>query len=86
MNYNAKPHYGARRIRVADCFDAITTDRPYQRRKSWIEAFGILHQISGTDLNAELVDAFIADIEENGLALYQGRTISLYSPASGIHF
>ena len=71
---------GAKIIRVADCFDAITTDRPYQQRKSWIEAFGILHQISGTDLNSELVEAFMADIKDNGLALYQGRSISLYSP------
>jgi len=71
---------GAKIIRVADCFDAITTDRPYQQRKSWIAAFGILHQISGTDLNSELVDAFTADIKDNGLALYQGRSISLYSP------
>lgn len=77
---------GAKIIRVADCFDAITTDRPYQQRKSWIEAFAILHQISGTDLNSELVEAFIADIQENGLALHQGRSISLYSPVFDIRF
>ena len=77
---------GAKIIRVADCFDAITTDRPYQKHKSWIEAFGILHQISGADLNAELVDIFMADIKENGLVLSQRRSISLYSPLSGIRF
>jgi HD-GYP domain-containing protein (c-di-GMP phosphodiesterase class II) len=71
---------GAKIIRVADCFDAITTDRPYQQRKNWIEAFAILHQISGTDLNSELVEAFMSDIKENGLALHQSRSISLYSP------
>ena len=71
---------GAKIIRVADCFDAITTDRPYQQRKNWIEAFTILHQIRGTDLNSELVDAFMSDIKENGLAPHQGRSISLYSP------
>jgi HD-GYP domain-containing protein (c-di-GMP phosphodiesterase class II) len=68
---------------VADCFDAITTDRPYQQRKSWMEASAILHQISGTDLSAGLVKAFIADIKENGLAPHQGRYISLYSPVFG---
>ncbi|MDX1709247.1 MAG: HD domain-containing protein, partial [Desulfobacterales bacterium] len=26
---------GAKIVRVVDCFDAITTDRPYQQRKSW---------------------------------------------------
>lgn len=77
---------GAKIIRVADCFDAITTDRPYQQRKSWIEAFAILLQISGTDLNAELVEAFTADIKENGLALYQDRSILLYSPVFDSRF
>jgi len=71
---------GARIIRVADCFDAITTDRPYQQRKSWIEALAILRQFSGTDLNPMLVRAFTADIKENGLALNPARSISLYSP------
>jgi putative nucleotidyltransferase with HDIG domain len=71
---------GAKIIRVADCFDAITTDRPYQQRKSWIEALAILRQFSGTDLNPMLVKAFIADIKENGLALIPARSISLYSP------
>ena len=45
---------GAKIVRVADCFDAITTDRPYQQRKSWIEALTILRQISGTDLSPVL--------------------------------
>jgi HD-GYP domain-containing protein (c-di-GMP phosphodiesterase class II) len=71
---------GARMIRVADCFDAITTDRPYQQRKSWIEALAILRRISGTDLDPKLVDAFIVDIKENGLAQHQAQFISLYSP------
>ena len=71
---------GAKIIRVADCFDAITTDRPYQQRKSWIEALAILRQISGTDLSPVLVTAFIADIKENGLALAHTRSISFYSP------
>jgi putative nucleotidyltransferase with HDIG domain len=71
---------GAKIIRVADCFDAITTDRPYQQRKSRIEAFAILHQISGTDLNSDLVEAFMADIKENGLAQYRERPLSLYRP------
>lgn len=71
---------GAKIIRVADCFDAITTDRPYQQRKSWIEALAILRQISGTDLSPVLVPAFIADIKENGLALDHMRSISLYNP------
>ncbi len=71
---------GAKIIRVADCFDAITTDRPYQQRKSWIEALAILRQISGTDLDPDLVEAFIVDIKEKGLTLNPTCSISLYSP------
>lgn len=71
---------GAKIIRVADCFDAITTDRPYQQRKSWIEALAILRQLSVTDLSPLLVQAFIADIKENGLALGPTRFMAYYSP------
>lgn len=71
---------GAKIIRVADCFDAITTDRPYQQRKSWIEAVGILRHISDTDLDPDLVEAFIDDIKEMGLVHDLSRSTSLYSP------
>lgn len=72
---------GAKIIRIADCFDAITTDRPYQQRKSWIEALAILRQISGTDLDPQLVKAFIADVKEIGLVNLHAQSISLYSPS-----
>ena len=71
---------GAKIVRIADCFDAITTDRPYQQRKSWIEALAILRQISGTDLDPECVATFIVDIKEKGLVLKSTQSISLYSP------
>ena len=54
---------GAKIIRIADCFDAITTDRPYQPHKNWIDALAILRQISGTDLSPELVEVFIDEIK-----------------------
>lgn len=73
---------GAKIIRVADCFDAITTDRPYQRRKSWIAALAILRQISGSDLDPELVQAFILDVKEKGMAFDPTRCLSLYRTES----
>lgn len=57
---------GAKIISVADCFDAMTTDRPYQKRKSIAEAFRILRQSSGRSLSTDLVEAFIEDIRKNG--------------------
>jgi putative nucleotidyltransferase with HDIG domain len=58
---------GARIISVADCFDAITTDRPYQKRKSCQHAFRILRQLSGNSLDSFLVETFIAEVAENGV-------------------
>lgn len=60
---------GAQIIGVADSFDAITTDRPYQKSKSKKEAFAILQATSGTVFSRPLVKAFISDIEEKGILL-----------------
>jgi putative nucleotidyltransferase with HDIG domain len=76
---------GAKIIRIADCFDAITTDRPYQPHKNLIDALAILRQISGTDLSPELVEVFIDEIKENGQAQKIARPIWLYSPAGITH-
>jgi HD-GYP domain-containing protein (c-di-GMP phosphodiesterase class II) len=58
---------GAKIIAVADCFDAITTDRPYQKRKSCRDAIALLHAMSGDTLCSDLVTAFVNEIEENGM-------------------
>jgi HD-GYP domain-containing protein (c-di-GMP phosphodiesterase class II) len=58
---------GAKIIAVADCFDAITTDRPYQKRKSCREAIALLHSMSGDTLCPDLVHAFVKGIQENGV-------------------
>jgi len=60
---------GARIISVCDCFDAITSNRPYQKSKSVEEAFEILKKISGTQLSVELTDLFIQDIIKNGIVI-----------------
>jgi len=58
---------GAKIISVADCFDAITTERPYQQGRNREEAFAILADIGDKGLPAELVEMFIKDIKENGM-------------------
>ena len=58
---------GAKIISVADCFDAITTDRSYQKGKNRRKAFAILEKSKGNGFCPALVDAFIAEIEENGM-------------------
>lgn len=49
---------GARIIAVADGFDAMTTDRPYQKAMSPTQALGILQQHAGTKWDADCVAAF----------------------------
>ena len=68
------PSLGARIISVADCFDAITTDRPYQKRKSRRQAFRILRKLSGNSLDPSLVETFIEEVEENGVIPDNGTT------------
>ncbi|QGY39224.1 HD domain-containing protein [Pseudodesulfovibrio cashew] len=58
---------GGRVLAVADCFDAMTTNRPYQRGRTPGEAFRILGELAGNALDAELVDAFIDEIESGGM-------------------
>ena len=64
---------GARIVGVADCFDAITTDRPYQQRKSCEEAFDALAEMAGRTLQADLVAAFIREIRHHGMVLQDQR-------------
>ena len=58
---------GAKIISVVDCFDAITTDRPYQKRKSRRQAFRILQNLSGSSFDAYLVETFVEEVAQNGV-------------------
>ncbi len=51
---------GARILSVVDCFDAVTSDRPYRRKLSDEEAIAILQSRAGTMYDRRVVDAFIA--------------------------
>jgi len=57
----------ARIISVADCFDALTTDRSYQKRRTTAEALTILERLGDESLPPEFVAGLIADVRENGL-------------------
>ncbi|AMV72254.1 response regulator [Desulfuromonas carbonis] len=49
----------ARIVAIADVFDALRTDRPYEEGKSLEEAIEILRQLCGRSLDPELTDRFI---------------------------
>ena len=50
---------GARILSVVDCFDALTSDRPYRPRMSSEAAFDILRARRGTMYDPRVIDAFI---------------------------
>jgi putative nucleotidyltransferase with HDIG domain len=51
--------FGARVLAVVDCFDAVTSDRPYRRKMSDVQGIDILRARRGTMYDPRIVDAFI---------------------------
>ena len=49
----------ARIISVADVYDSLTSDRPYGRAMSPMEAKDIIVKGSGTDFDPQIVQAFV---------------------------
>jgi putative nucleotidyltransferase with HDIG domain len=64
---------GARVIAVADTFDALTSERPYRSARRHKEALEVLRAESGTQLDPEVVAAF--------LSYYSGRRSLAWSSA-----
>ena len=46
-------------IAVADTFDAMYSDRPYRKRMNFEKAVSIIKEVSGTQLTADVVEAFL---------------------------
>src|SRR4029079_10358388 len=73
---------GARILSVVDCFDALTSDRPYRPRLTDKEALKILHDRRGTMYDPLIVDTFtrvyaqIAPTETLGSATTSLRAIT----------
>jgi putative nucleotidyltransferase with HDIG domain len=76
----------AKMVSIADCFDAITTDRPYQRRKSCKAAVALLAEGAGISFAADLVPLFIDEIRINGM-VHRTRfeTLSNHIPQAKLH-
>lgn len=56
--------YLARILMIADSFDAMTSSRPYQTRKSYEQAFEELRKCKETQFDPELVEVFIKTLQE----------------------
>ncbi|MCB2300103.1 diguanylate cyclase [Clostridium tagluense] len=61
--------YLVRILTVVDSFDAMTSSRPYNKRKTYQEAVDEIKRCSGTQFDKDIVDSFIQVIMEskNGL-------------------
>jgi putative nucleotidyltransferase with HDIG domain len=51
---------GARILSVVDCYDALTSDRPYRRRLTPTESIDMIRARSGTAYDPAVVDAFVS--------------------------
>lgn len=72
---------GARILSVVDCFDALTSDRPYRPRLSDEDSFAILRERSGKMYDPLVVDTFIAVFPEIApLAIQAGQQARSFMP------
>jgi putative nucleotidyltransferase with HDIG domain len=55
---------GARILSVVDCYDALTSDRPYRPKLSSTDAIGIVMQRRGSMYDPLVVDTFVAKLDE----------------------
>jgi putative nucleotidyltransferase with HDIG domain len=76
---------GARILSVVDCFDALTSDRPYRPRLSNEEAFAIIREAKGKLYDPLVVDTFIRAYEEIGpLAIRAGQEARSFMESSAL--
>jgi putative nucleotidyltransferase with HDIG domain len=54
---------GARALAIADCFDAMTSDRPYRRAISHHAAMAMMSDRSGSKFDPEMIKAFLSIAE-----------------------
>ncbi len=65
----------ARIIAISDAYVAMTSDRPYRRRRTREEAIGILEQGAGKQWDAALVERFVRLVDGTGAdTLHQARS------------
>jgi HD-GYP domain-containing protein (c-di-GMP phosphodiesterase class II) len=68
----------ARVIAVADTFDALTTNRPYQRAYEPKEALKIIHSLAGKRLDPQAVAAITAVYERGEIRVQRLRTVAVH--------
>ncbi len=67
----------ARVIAVADTFDALTTNRPYQRAHDPVEALRIIQSLSGKRLDPGAVAALLAVFQRGEIRIQKSLTLAI---------
>jgi putative nucleotidyltransferase with HDIG domain len=67
----------ARVIAVADTFDALTTNRPYQRAHDPLEALRIIQSLSGQRLDPGAVAALLAVFQRGEIRIHKSLTLAI---------
>jgi HD-GYP domain-containing protein (c-di-GMP phosphodiesterase class II) len=57
---------GARVLAIVDCYDALTSDRPYRRALSHDCAVGMIDERRETMYDPQIVDAFLRIVQRVG--------------------
>jgi putative nucleotidyltransferase with HDIG domain len=65
----------ARILAVADAFDAMTSDRPYHKRRSYDDAIQELIDCAGTQFDPEIVKVFVSCAKSLGLEIKVSENI-----------
>src|SRR4029077_5389380 len=73
----------ARIVKVADAYDAMTSDRPYRRGKSHSEAIAILKSVCGSEMDPMVVEAFaqLGDQRKQKIAVARDQSLQSLSQA-----
>ena len=75
----------ARIVKVADAYDAMTSDRPYRRGKSHADAIAVLRSAAGSEMDPLVVEAFalLGDQRKQLAALAGSQSLRSLSEAVG---
>jgi HD-GYP domain-containing protein (c-di-GMP phosphodiesterase class II) len=71
-------------IAVADTFDALTTNRPYQQAHESQDALRIIHSLSGKRLDPVAVAALDAVFQRGEIQLVPPATMAAAATANGL--
>ncbi len=72
-------------IAVADTFDAMYSDRPYRKRMNFDKAISIIQEVSGTQLTADVVDAFMRLVERGEFRAEDDEGGGTFEDITNIH-